>query len=103
MCLLLSTRMNNVGHATDEDKTWEGLALSTAALPYRGDRSRNIGWQMFQPDALIPEARDHTDISLEVSCHKNSRGLHMSGWLVGVHEVAILTDKKTYELHDHHN
>lgn len=91
-----STRRNNARHFTSEDKTWEGLALSTAVLPYRGDRSRNIGWQMFQSGALIPEARDHTDISLEESCHKNSRGLHLSGWLVGVHEVAILTDKKTH-------
>lgn len=88
--------MNNAGHVTGEDKTLEGLALSAAVLPYQGDRSRNIGWQMFQPGALIPEAPDHTDISSEESCHKNSRGLHLSGWLVGVHEVAILTDKKTY-------
>lgn len=75
-----------------EDVTREASAV---IVPYQDDRSRNIGWQMFQRDVLIPKALGRTGTSWVASSHKCSRDLHMSSWLVGVHEVAILTNKRT--------
>ena len=75
-----------------EDVTWQASAVY---IPYQGDRSRNIAWQMFQTGVLIPKAISRTHTSWVVSCHKCSRGPYMSSWLIWVHVFTILSNKTT--------